>query len=329
MHDSQNETVTKITILIKLILTCCLTQIQAQQSLNYTFYHQRVVDVETLIASEKYEEALQAYESLFEQYEFTFLRDYQIATQLALYLNDDEKAKSLLIKGIQSGWTMKSIRKNGYLRKLRKREDWNFIKKQYHSLNAQYESSLNQNLKESVKKMFSKDQWKALGALLTFNSDAQDRYAEKKFAPHSKKQIAAFLEIIDEYGYPGEKLIGNNFWMSTILSHHNSISTAYNKKDTLYEIIKPKLWLALEKGQISAFEYVLIDEWCRATKEDKTYGILDGPLLKDLESTNQLRKQAYLRSIEVHNKLIDIQGKTGMSFYLDGHPWSAGKIEIR
>ena len=317
---------TKIRTLIGLMLTCCLPQIQAQE---YTVYHQRVADVETLIASEKYEEALQAYESLFEQYEFIFLRDYQIATQLALCLNDDEKAKSLLIKGIRSGWTMKSIRKNGYLSTLRQHEDWRFIKKQYRSLNAQYESGLNQNLQERVKKMFSKDQWKALGALFTFSSDAQDRYAEKKFAPHSEKQITAFLEIVDAYGYPGEKLIGNDFWMSTILSHHNSISTAYNRIDTLYEIIKPKLWLALKMGQISAFEYVLIDEWYRATKKDKTYGILDGPLQKNLESTNQLRKGAYLRSIEVHNKLVDIQGKTGMSFYLDGHPWSAGKIEIR
>lgn len=47
------------------------------------------------------------------------------------------------------------------------------------------------------------------------------------------------------------------------------------------------------------------------------------------KSTNQLRKRGYLRSIEVHNKLVGIQEKTGMNFYLDGHPWFAGRIEIR
>jgi hypothetical protein len=305
---------------------------KANENLDYTNYHQRIVDAETLIAFENYKDALQVYEELFEKYEFVFLRDYQIATQLALFLNDEQKAKTLLINGIKSGWTIKSIRKNDVLYKLRKSEDWKSIKKQYHYLNEKYESTINQELRKRVKKMFSKDQWKAIGALFTISSEAQDRYAEKKFAPQSEKQMKEFLVIFNEYGYPGEKLVGNDFWMSTILSHHNSISTAYNNKDTLYQSIKPKLSNALKTGQISAFEFAMIDEWYRAvTNDDKelTYGILEGPLQKDLKETDKLRRTVYLRPIEVHNKLVDIQEKTGMDFYLGGHPWEAGKIEIR
>lgn len=323
---------TKIIILLNLITLCWSTSIQANEKLDYTIYHQRIVDAETFIAHENYRDALQVYEELFNNYEFIFLRDYQIATQVALFLDMEQKAKNFLLKGIASGWHINSIRQNKYLVKLRKSNDWNLIREQYPSLNKQYESGLNQKLRRRVKGMFSIDQRKAVGALFKFSSEAQDRYAEKKFAPHSEKQIAEFLDILNNYGYPGEKLIGNDYWMSTILSHHNSISTSYNKKDTLYQSIKPRLKSALKTGQISAFEFALIDEWHRATKNDHeqlTYGILEGPLQKDLKKTNRLREAVYLRPIEVHNKMVDLEEKTGMDFYLDGHPWAEGKIELR
>ena len=180
----------------------------------------------------------QVYERLFDNYDFIFLREYQIATQLALYLNETKKAENFLRKGMLSGWQMKSIKRNGYLAKLRETKDWKSIKKQYENLNKQHESNLNEQLRKRVKKMFSKDHWKALGALFKFSSKAQDKYGEKRFAPHSEKQIANFLDIYKNYGYPGEKLIGNDFWMSTILSHYNSISQEYGEKDTLYPSLK-------------------------------------------------------------------------------------------
>lgn len=103
-------------------------------------YHQRVIEAEILIVSRNYEIALQVYEELFENYDFVFLREYQIATQLALSLSDEEKAIRFLTKGIRSGWQMKSIRRNVYLSKLRATKKWKIIKKQYRKLNKQYAS---------------------------------------------------------------------------------------------------------------------------------------------------------------------------------------------
>ena len=79
-----------------------------------------------------------------------------------------------------------------------------------------------------------------MGALFRIGSKSQDNYAENKFAPHSEQQISELRDILLEIGYPGEKLIGNDYWVSTILSHHNSISQAYNKKDRLYPELKPQ-----------------------------------------------------------------------------------------
>ncbi|MCB0667667.1 MAG: hypothetical protein KDC80_17680 [Saprospiraceae bacterium] len=319
-------------ILFHFISICQPGAVHANVLPDYIKYHERIVEAECLIASEDFKGALQVYEELLNGYDFVFLRDHQIASQLALYLNQRQKAREFLLNGIRAGWTLKSIRKNAFLKRLRKDRDWKSIKVQYHTLNEEFTAALNLQLRKRVKKMFSRDQWKALGALFTFSAKAQDKYAERRFAPHSEKQIKEFQTIIDKYGYPGEKLIGNDFWMSTILSHHNSISTKYNRNDTLYDDIRPDLMQALRLGQISAFEYALIDEWYRATiNDDKkgTYGILEGPLQGELEATNKRRGMVFLREIETQNRLVEIEAETGMDFYLEGHPWEGVEINIR
>lgn len=69
--------------------------------------------------------------------------------------------------------------------------------------------------------MFIKDQVMAMSGLFYLSSIAQDPYAEEKFAPHSDKQMIKLAAIMDQYGFPGEKLIGTGLWATTILSHHN------------------------------------------------------------------------------------------------------------
>jgi hypothetical protein len=221
--------------------------------------------------------------------------------------------------GIRSGWELKSIQKNEFINSRLKKEDWNLIKQEYVQIRKEYESKLNQDLRERVQKMYSKDQWKALGALFRFSDKGQQKYAEKKFAPHSEKQIDEFNNIISSWGYPGEQLIGNNYWMSTVLSHHNSISTAYNKKDKRYPALKPQLLEALKKGQISPAELALIDDWYRTSKFNRqkaSYGFLDRPTKAQLPKTNELRQSIFLRSFELREALMEVEKKTGMNFYL-------------
>jgi hypothetical protein len=301
----------------------------AKEEKNYVAYHQSIILAEKMIAEERYGEALEIYDKVFNSYEFIFLKDYRIATQLALYEGRVEVAFDYLRKGINSGWKMKSIKKNDLLKQLRALSEWKSIKDEYPSLRKKYEAGLDPELKKEVKKMFGKDQRKAIGALLKYSSNGQDRYAEQKFAPHSEIQMADLDEILEKYGYPGEKLIGNDIWMSTILSHHNSISTEYNRNDTIYNYLKPKLRMAMKQGDMSPYEYALVDNWFIAVSSDrsvKSYGYIDGLSSEDIPRSNHLRKNIGVRSIETRNRLIDIQEKTGMDFYLQGSPWQNGKI---
>jgi len=309
----------KIVILLHFLVIFSSSESNPNEKQNYEFYHQQVIKAETLITSENYLEALLLYEQLFNEYDFIFLREYQIASQLAFYAGDMQKSLEYVKHGILSGWEIKAIKKNEYLKPLLKEEGWSSIEKEYPNLKAQYASKLDQNIREQVKKMYAKDQKKALKALFRFSSKSQDNYAENKFAPHSENQMAEFFVILESNGYPGEKLIGNNSWMSTIVSHHNSISKDYNNRDTLYPALQPRLIDALNNGQMSPYEFVTIDDWYRTVKYDRkevTYGILDPPSGSNLSKTNELREKIYVRPYELRDELIAIQQKTGMDFYL-------------
>ncbi len=318
-------------MLLTLILDLYPYETLSQKNDDYTLYHQKTIVAEKLIGQERFADALKFYDTLIGSHDYVFLRDFKIATQLALSVGQDKKAASYLRQAVLGGWKMKEIRKNKFLDPLQATDEFKHLSREYKSLRATYEASLDAGLRKRVKKMASSDQSKAFGALFTFSSTAQDRYAENKFAPHSEKQMAELKEILKVHGYPGERLIGNDFWMSTILSHHNSISKDYNFKDTIYPALKPRLVEALAKGMVSPFELALIDEWYRAVKSGRTdpagYGILDPPSREALQRFDALRETVFLRPIELRNRLVEIQQKTGMNFYLPGEPWVKGKVE--
>lgn len=306
-----------------------LAGLQAKEAQDYRKYHQQIIAAERLISDEKFGEALSLFEQVFNDYDFVFLKDYKVAAQLAYYLDNKEKAFHLIQEGIAAGWELKALKKNEFLAKLQEHPDWKSIEKASPELRSKYLAGIDQPVREKVQTMFKKDQWKALGALLRIGDKAQERYAIKNFAPHSEIQIAKLIDILENDGYPGEKLIGNDFWISTIISHHNSISKEYVKKDTLYNFIKPMLIKSVEQGEMSPYEYALIDDWQKAVSSDRTepgYGFLNPPKKSTLFETNDLRRKIGLREIELRNKLVDVEKKTGMKFYLPN--WVEGKIKI-
>lgn len=284
---------------------------------NYIAYHRTIAHAQKLIADQEYQEALNLYKQVFNSSSFVFLKDYKVATQLALQIGKQQEAFSYLKKAMAAGWDLNEVKKVKFLKKLQSNPEWKIVEKQRDSLKAVYERSGNSKLRSVVKKMFNKDQRKALLALFIFSSEGRERYAEKKFAPHSERQINELSRIIKIYGYPGEKLIHNGYWASVILSHHNSISTNYNLKDTLYLSIRPKLLKALELGEISPHEFVRIDDWYVASKSgEKQFGHLSSSLTnKELKKANQLREEIGMNSVETTNSLIDLQSQTGMNFY--------------
>lgn len=319
----------KFILSINLILLFSLTNGKADETKNYNVYHQRVIAAEILIASENYKDALQVYEELFENYEFVFLRDYKIATQLAVHIQDFENAFKYLKLGISEGWTLKDIKKNKFIKPLTFRKEWNSVEDNYDAFRSKYNKRIDDDLREDVQEMYKKDQKFAIKYLFKIGQKAKERYGNKRGVPHARQQIAKLNTIIDSKGYPGLKLIGENQWMSTILAHHNSVSKEFVVNDTLYPLLRPKLLKAIAKGEMSPYDFAFIEDWKIAVKsnhEDTGYGFLDVPTEKEIVETNELRLSLNIRSIDTRNGLVDIQEKTGMNFYLFGEPWIEGKI---
>ena len=87
---------------------------------------------------------------------------------------------------------------------------------------------------------------------------------------------------------------------------------------------------AIELGQISPYEFALIDDWRIAVISDRTqtgYGYVNPPLTSTLIEANNLRLKVGLRTVELRNKLVDLEKKIGMNFYLPD--WVEGKIQIK
>jgi hypothetical protein len=313
-----------------LVLFFSLTNISGHAQNDYFQYHKHISEAESHICNDKFEEALEIYEQVFRSYNFVFCRDFKVAAQLALYLDDKQRAFRYIQKGIAAGWVKKALRKDKFLKSLRDDPGWKTIEKAYDGLHAQYLSIIDQKSRAEVQKMYKKDQRKAIGALLRIGDKAQQKYAIRVFAPHSEIQMTQLNQILDKLGYPGEQLIGNDFWMSTIISHHNSITREYVQNDTIYGFIKPKLIQAIQAGQISPYEFALMDDWQIAVASDRTapgYGFLKNPEQSTLTTTNNLRTKIGLRTIELRNELVEVEKRTGINFYLPD--WVQGEIIVQ
>ncbi|HAA22587.1 MAG TPA: hypothetical protein DCR93_31910 [Cytophagales bacterium] len=301
----------------------------ANREQNYVQYHSQITEAERLVGIEKYNEALTLYRETFASYDSPFLKDYKIATQIALHLGEIELAFDYLQKGILNGWTMKSINRYKYLKKLKDYDEWERIKKDYDNLHKQYLSTLNSHLASEMKRLFKEDRRQVFLGLFFFTSKSQDRFAENKYAPKSEIRIRRVIEIVNEHGYPGEKLVGSDLWGWGLLSHHNSISQKYTEQDSLYPSLRPKLLEGVQSGEMSPYYFAIIDEWyilVKSQRKETVYGYVDELTSDDLAETNELRRQLGIRSIEIRNNLIDIEKKTGMKFSLG--PWHNGKITV-
>ncbi len=305
------------------------TECSAQKS--YLSYHSKVIECEKLIVEGKYASAIVQFDALFNQFDFLFLRDIKVATELSTHEKDYELGLTFLQLGIKAGWTLENILKNQRLRPLREHAEWLTIVSSYDSLHKAYLLRLNLQIQAQVHEMFKKDQKKAFGALFRIGQKARDKYAEKKFAPHSEEQLQSLDSILHQHGYPGEQLIGNNLWASVILCHHNSISLNYNSKDTLYTQLKPKLIEALKRGEISPYELAQIEDWKTAglTGHELTACGFIGKIPNStvLKRVNENRLEIGLRSIELRNNLIDVEKSTGLNLYLP-KGWQNGKIMV-
>lgn len=316
-----------------LISICCIFGFSTNAQVNYERYHQQIIKAETLVATESYEEALTVYDQLFAEYEFVFLRDYKVAAQVAAYTQNIQLAFDYIGFGVTNGWTLSEIKKHDVLKPLKKAQQWADLEFNYEVLREDFTTRINEPIRRQVEQMYKKDQKLALKYYLKPGDQAKESLINDELIPHTEAQMGDLLEIMNLFGYPGEQLIGNSLWMWTIICHHNSISPDYQQYDDIYPKMKSKLLNAVRLGQMNPYDLAIIDEWYITVKSDsgeKSYGYIN-PLTSadELEKANELRNQLNLRPVELRNKLVELQEKTKINFYLAGETWVEGKILVQ
>lgn len=293
------------------------------QTKNYLEYHTRISEAEEFIVTRQFTKSLEIYRMLEDKFEHMFLRDIKIATQLAAYSNDTDNLFYFLEKGMKKGWTSKEIINMKILKNFKNDNRWKNLKANTDQFRKEFESSVNLQLRAEIKEMFNEDQKRAIRVALTPIKKWRDRYTNRKFVPNNRTQVRRINQIIDHHGYPGEKLIGDKSWATVIISH--------NEHDTIYNQLRPKLYSAFERGELSAIELAIIETWRIVVDTDrKEKGfIIWGDEITRPESIkgDSLRQSIGLRSIELNNKLIHMEKELDMNFYLS--PFHGGLITIK
>lgn len=297
---------------------------------NYLTYHQQIQEAESLLLKEAYASALESYEKAFEAYPFIFKRDYAIAFQVALIQGEKEKAGLYLQQAIQSGLSWKGIKSFKKVLKGYPTLSQQEIKDIYLKNRDFIPNKLDEDLRDFVKEMFRKDQKKAFGNLLRFSEKGKKKYSESKFGPHSVQQMRKLDSLLSLGKYPGEQLIQNSFWASTIIGHHNSISEDFVRMDSLYPQLRPSLLKALKKGLMSPHELAIMDSWRHRVGrfEGPNLGILNPVKAATLSQTNQLRAEIGLPSVSHTNQLLAMEKESGLSLFVPGLDWWGDGIEV-
>lgn len=297
---------------------------------NYLAYHQQIQEAESLLLKEEFAAALESYEKVFEAYPFVFKRDYAIAFQVALVQGEKEKASLFLQRAIQGGLSWKATKSCKKVIKGHPTLSQQEIKDIYLKNRDSALKGRDEDLRAFVREMFKRDQKKALGNFIKVREKAKKKYSESKFGPHSNQQMAKLDSLLSLGKYPGEQLIQNGFWVSTIIGHHNSISEDFVKNDSLYLTLRPRLLTALKKGQMSPNELAIMDSWRHRVGrfEGPNLGILNPVKTETLNLTNRLRAEIGLPSVEHTNQLIAMEQESGMNLFVPGLGWWGEGIEI-
>ena len=105
---------------------------------NYLQYHKEIIKCEELIAEGKFKDAINSFDSIFDHFDFAFLRDYKLATELSAFEQDSKSCFRFMRLAILHGWTLKSIQKNRSLSYLHRDPLWIIIESEYDSLHNIY-----------------------------------------------------------------------------------------------------------------------------------------------------------------------------------------------
>ena len=192
----------KITLVISSIFLSL--QIFAQ---DYFEYHRIINRIDENIINEEYSIAIERLDSLSENYNFIFARHCFKALQICCKSGDTINANIWLEKSFIQGIPIWMLKSNELTKNVFNYSTTQHTIEQYDSLHNIYTKSINHVLRNKIDSLFAIDQLYTRkvndGFILLRHT-----YHGLRWLKNNKNQFEILNEIIDTYGYPGERLIG-------------------------------------------------------------------------------------------------------------------------
>ena len=175
---------------------------------DYVAYHKAIMNAESKILDSNYSESLAIYDSIFKLYDFVYARHCYTAIQLATREKKEDLVFFFLEKGIKQGLTVDIIENAPIINELSKSNKWKEFKvKKYDSLRKTYLNNINIQLRDEIERLSAIDQY--------FTNKVNESTLLSYIIKNNKwKRVVEMLvetkliEIIKQYGFPGEKIIG-------------------------------------------------------------------------------------------------------------------------
>jgi len=169
-------------------------------------YYEIINEGKKKLIQKDFSSALNAYRTAFEKYEYPFARDCYNAIELSAISKDTTNFEYFLQKAVSRGIRIKDIENSGVVDEYLDKVFYTNVKKNEDSLMNLYSSRINWSLREEINQMFSKDQ-KIREEYYDANIFQRNKI-RKKWESLNAKQVKRLIEITDQYGFPGENLIG-------------------------------------------------------------------------------------------------------------------------
>lgn len=173
----------------------------------YLNYYEGINQARIKVSVGEYEQALRIYSHIFEEFEFEFARDCVNAAETAVFLDDSLAAKKFIELSLRRGVPIEYFSKHTAFEQFRLTNTWKQILLDSAKLATAYQQAIDFEVRAEINTMFSEDQQIRKSYYKWYNFLLRP-FISKKWEKLNKRQVERIMEITQQKGFPGEKLIG-------------------------------------------------------------------------------------------------------------------------
>lgn len=313
----------------------------AQQTPDYTkVYHPLINQAELLVVDREYEQALDVYKQAFAAVPSPFARDYYNAAMSALELQDRKKTFHYLDKLVLKGVSLEYLERRPALDSLRTTKHWKKFAKKYPKRRQKYEQHLNKELRADLDELYARDQYfrQAKGGL---------RVHRDTIRAIEEANTKLLLGWIEEYGYPGEDLIGLADTLE-LLPRFTIVIERQTKARDGHDFAEV-LTQAVQQGRLAPYAAAyLLDQQaganrhgsrayakivCSKCADDDEFDGLDDYMpmklsRKEEDRIDERRKELGLEPLELYKYKIVHIGDANRERFILSYPWSVVNYRV-